>query len=691
MLRGLLGVLLASAAWAAFPADAKAGLPYETYSSDATGQYIPAPHGFVPSRVIDGLRNPEHLFITADDQLYVADTGNDRIVHMDRNGRIIDTIPHIGENGQPSDEEKLRKPEGIFVTEEGYIYVADTGSNRIAVFDDKGKWVREYRRPDSVYVPANYLFVPSKVALDRRGYLYIANKGGYQGLLQLSPEGQFAGFYGANKVAYNALDRLKRKYYTAEQLAEEQRKLPGAITSMAVDQRGFLYTVNRGLKKGQLKRLNSGGSDLLGDADFVPPWHKGSVPFSFQAVAVDSGGIMTVLEADGGRIYQYDGEGNLLFAFGTSYASDPRFGLFKRATGVAADSQGDLYVSDGELGIIQVFKRTEFGELVQRAAKLSGEGKHEEAYPVWERILRYNGTFDRAYQGMAKAEMKRENYKAALPLFQIAMDRQGYSEAFWQVRLEAVTRYFAPVVVSAAALAVLLLGAKRMLRLRRRDQTGAPEQQARADPVSPSWRYAWAMTFRVVRQPVNALYDIAQSSAIPLPYAVLLVLAGFAAKLGGLAATGLLFAERPFSETSLAMESFSYFSLWFGWVLANYMIGSIMKGEGTFRRVFVINAYALVPYVLFAWPLRLLSGVLTLQEKGIYAALLTAVTVWMLTLFFIASQMVHNYNLKEVIGMNAVSLMTLACFGLFGFTIVGLLVQAADFFIELGRELIERA
>jgi len=694
LLLGLLGMLFAAAIWTVFPIAAYAGLPYMTYSEDAAGRYAPSPHGFVPSRIIDGFRNPEHVFIASDDQLYVADTGNNRIVQMDREGRIVRSIPDSGEHKEPDEKEKLRKPEGVFVTEDGLIYVADTGSNRIAVFDKSGSLIREYLQPNSSFTPSNYMYVPSQVALDRRGYVYVANKGGYQGLLQLTPDGQFAGFFGANKVASSPLDRLKRKYYTKEQLAEEQKKLPGAVTNMAVDRRGFLYTVSRGMNKGQLKRLNSGGSDLLNDKNFTPPWAKRKGTFSFQSVAVDADGGMTALEADGGRIYQYDGEGNLLFVFGSEYSNDPRFGLFKRATGVAVDSEGSIYVADGELGVIQVFKRTEFGELVQSAAKLSEDGRHEEAYTLWERILSHDGTFDRAYRGMANAEMKRGNFSESMGLYKLALDRQGYSDSFWQVRLDRMTRYFAPVILSAAVIFASLSLIKRLLR-RRRKGPASDMHLTRVlspwnDPGLPSWRYAWSMTILIIRRPVNSLYELAQTSSVPPAFAALLVIAGMAVKIGGLAATSFLFEERPFSDINPVSEALTFAMLWFGWVLANYMTGTIMKGEGTFRRVFIVNAYALVPYILFTIPLRLLSAVLTLQESGIYNALLAIVGIWTFVLIFTASQMVHNYNLKEVIGMNAVSLLTLACFALFGFVIVGLMVQAADFFIELGRELIDR-
>lgn len=689
LLKWLVGITAIAALAAGFSPVSEAALPYRTMSTDASGNPIPAPHGYVPERLIDGLQSPEHIFITGDNKLYVADTGNDRVVVMDLDGHILRTVPD--EEAAPDDKGLLRRPEGLFVTEDGELYVADTGSRRIAVFNAEGEFVREYKSPESTYLPSNYLFVPSKIVLDNRGYMYIANKGGYQGLLQLTSDGEFSGFFGANKVPFSWLDRMKRRYYTEEQLREEQQRLPGAITNMAIDRRGFIYTVNRGLAKGEIKRLSLGGKDLLNDTDFSP--HLGPLTrFSFDAIAVDRHGIMTVIESAGGRIYQYDSEGTRLFQFGNDFSVSPRFGLFRRPTGVALDDQGDLFVADGDLGVIQVFKQTEFGSLVHQAVVLDEEGRYAEAKPVWERILVLDGMFNRANQGIAKAEYAAGRFEEAMEHFALAYDREGYSEAFWQIRMNWLLHYFGPLTTMLILLWVgwgLWTGIKRW---RSRKQPDPDSVDILTTPYSSrnGWHTGGKLVLRVLKQPVNGMYDIANSPDTRLWFALVLVIAAFLVHAAGLAVTSFVFADTLFAEVSLGSEALKFFLLFAGWILSNYLVASVMKGEGTLRKVFIVNAYALVPFVIFNLPIRLATNILTLQEQAFYQLAIAGLLLWVVILLFIASQTVHNFNVKEAIGINAVSLFTFGCIGIFGFALVGLLYQAYDFFIQFGREVIQR-
>ena len=46
-------------------------------------------------------------------------------------------------SGEEKGAKPLRNPGGVCVDPEGYVYVADTGNHRLVVLDSKGKWVRE--------------------------------------------------------------------------------------------------------------------------------------------------------------------------------------------------------------------------------------------------------------------------------------------------------------------------------------------------------------------------------------------------------------------------------------------------------------------------------------------------------------------------------------------------------------------
>jgi len=669
-----------------------AELPYTTYSSD-TNNWIRTPNAFVPKGVWGGLSHPEDLFMTSRDELYVADTGNNRIVQLDLEGQTVRTIP---EQTDQDPKAKLRKPEGVFVTDDGVIYVADTGSRRIAVFDRDGRYMKELLAPSSELLPATFVYAPLKVVVDQRGYIYMVTKGGYQGLLQLAPDGSFAGFYGANKVPTSWLDSLKRKFFTEEQLKEELSRLPGAVTNVTLDAQGFMFTVNKDLKSGQLKRLNFGGVDLLMNRNFAP-WLKPLEKFSFQDVHVDSQGVMSAAETTEGKIYQYDKNGELLFVFGTaSVGSEQRLGMFKRVTSLVADSQGTLYIADGELNRIQIMKRTHFGELVHQASYMDNQGKYEEARKLWEEIHRLNGMYDRAYLGIAKAKFKTGDYEQAMTYFEQAKDKEGYSESFWQVRMNFLLRYFG---TGMTVLAIALIGFflyRRIIRSRKkrgliRDQSEEPTQILPQE--NSRWAYRahnlaepWKMMLGMLRHPMNGMYDIAVATQVRWRFALFFVVLGFILIIAGKAVVSMLFSAQRFETLNLTMEAMKYFLPWLSWIIANYLTGSVMRGEGSFGKVFVVNSYALAPYILFILPIQWLSNVLTLQEGIFYTAANYVIVIWVLILIFVGTQNAHNYNLKEAIGMMSVSVVTFLCLWVFGFVLIGLIYQATDFVAGFGRE-----
>lgn len=672
---------------------AHAQLPYRTKTSDVDGNWVNSPDAFVPGPLYKGFSGIEDLFITPDDHVYVVESVKNRVVELNPEGKVLRYVPaEPGKGEQLDPKEQLRRPEGVFVDELGHIYVADTASRRIVVFDRSGRFVREYTAPDSELLPTTFIYAPSKVVADKRGYMYIVTKGGYQGLLQLTPDGAFAGFFGANKVPFSWVDNFKRRFYTEEQLREEQKRLPGAITNMAMNPDGFLYTVNKDLKTGQLRQLNYGGIDLLKDHNFAP-WVGPLERFSFQDVHVDENGVMTVIESSGGRVYQYDKNGDLMFVFGSAAVGQERLGLFKRPTSIVVNSKGNILISDGELGTIQTFTRTRYGDLVHKSSMLTMQGKSNEAEPLWKEIHQLNGMFDRAYLGMAKAAFQQGDYERAMRQFEEATDRTGYSEAFWQIRMDFLMKRFS----TGMTVLMLLIGTWLIIRRIRRSRNAVLGNPARMpahgmlsahipNAVSEPMR----LVFRLLRHPVQGMYEVAESERAGWLFAIFLLFAGFAAKITGQFIASFHFSDRLFEQLDIRLEAMSYFLPWLTWVLANYLIGSVLNGEGTLRKVFTVNSYALVPYVIFIVPLQAATNFLTLQEGILYTSAINVLLLWMLILMFIGTQTVHNYNLKESFGMVAVSLFTLGCIWIFGFTLIGLVVQAADFFMAFGREVMER-
>ncbi|WP_309120211.1 YIP1 family protein [Paenibacillus sp.] len=662
-----------------------AQLPYNTLSTDADDRLILTQDAYIPTSVIEGFNAPEDLFISAKDEIYVADTGADRIRHLDRHGALIRSIPLESElEGEGS----LRSPEGVFVTDEGEIVVADTGHRRIAVYDADGHYKGQFKQPNTELLPNNYVFLPSKVVLDHRGYMYVANKGGYQGLLLLTPEGDFNSFYGANKAPRNFLDMLKRKFYTEEQLKEEDRKQPGAVTNMFIDREGFIYTVNRDLLEGQLKRLNSGGVDLLGNINFAP-WATATNKLSFLDVYVNSNGMMTAI-ASSGRIYQYDANGKMIFRFGNRDTISLRLGLFRSPTSLVIDSRNRLYVADRDLNMIQIFEPTEFGATVHEALAMYGDGRYTDAVPLWNRIRALNGKFSKAFQGIGKAEYKEGQYIDAMEYFKTARDKSGYSDSYWQVRMNGLVNYFGPSVSVMLAICALWSFLRHRSRKKRKERAKTLDKEGIVAPSQRTHKNGWleslTFTWRVIRHPVNGMYDLANSRNVKWQAAVLLLLVGYAVSITGKYVVGFLFETTRVDEMSVTWEAMQYFLPILTWILGSYLIGSIMKGEATFKKVVIVNCYALMPMIAFTLPVQLLSNMLTLQESIIYSSCTNLLLGWVLLLMFSGLINAQNYNLKEALSMTTVSIFTVACIWLFGFFLILIFYQAYDFVYQVGRE-----
>ena len=71
--------------------------------------------------------------------LYVADTGNKRIVRFDREWK---RVSEWGSSGVGPGQ--FTEPVGLAADSAGNVYVADTGNHRVQVFDGEGKFLREF-------------------------------------------------------------------------------------------------------------------------------------------------------------------------------------------------------------------------------------------------------------------------------------------------------------------------------------------------------------------------------------------------------------------------------------------------------------------------------------------------------------------------------------------------------------------
>ncbi|MFC0210857.1 YIP1 family protein [Paenibacillus chartarius] len=684
---------------ALLPEAASASVKYSTYTKDSRGNLIWLQPAYFPLGVIgqslsapdpnnpnatasSPMKNPKDIFVDAKNEVYIADTGNNRIVHMTETGELL---RYISLPASP-----FNKPEGVFVTENGDIYVADTGNKRVVKLDASGNLLQEYKRPESRYIPETFVFDPGKVMVDERGFIYIAVHGGYEGLVMLDPKGTFQGFFGANRTVLSPLDALKRMLYTKKMYANEVAKRPETINSVATDKNGYIYTVTGGTAStNQLKKLNIKGNNLLRSSSKpfgeIAPW---DVPIGPEAngkpqlidVAVDQSGNMIVVDQQFKYISHYDASGNLLYFWGgASAVGSSQVGLLKSPVALDVNSRNELFVLDDQENIVQVFRLSEFGQKVDEANQQTLAGNYEGSEQPWRDVLRLNAQFAPAYLGLAKSAFRKEQYEEAMRLYQEAGDRQGYSESFWQIRMLWLQNHFSTIA------STILFGGFALFLFNKLTAKSAFREKWRSRPRTKNRLLNdLKLSFRILKHPIDGFSAIHSENKGTYLSAAIILFGVYAAQLVQQFATSFAFNQVTFVDVFNTFTQL--FIAWIGWVVANYLVSSIYRGEGRFRDIFIGSAYALVPYIVIGVPLAIVSNVLTMSEASLYQFAANAMTAWIGLLIFWKIQNIHNYSVGETFMNIFLTLCTILVIGVLIFLIGGLTSDLFTMLYEMFQE-----
>jgi DNA-binding beta-propeller fold protein YncE len=114
------------------------------------------------------LKSPTGVAVGKDGNVYVADSGNNRVLVYDKDGNSLRQFGKFGTlNGE------LNYPYCITVDQNNNIYVGQFKAPRIQVFDSRGKLIRKIDESS-----AKTLVAPLAMTVDKLGILYVANQDG---------------------------------------------------------------------------------------------------------------------------------------------------------------------------------------------------------------------------------------------------------------------------------------------------------------------------------------------------------------------------------------------------------------------------------------------------------------------------------------------------------------------------------
>ena len=456
-----------------------------TYNYDYWNEMHESPDAYRVTDVIysgtlgleTAMRRPQSLFVQGDD-LYVVDMGNNRILQIRRkNGaftltRIIDQV----KGTQPT---TFDAPSDVAVDAKGNIYVADTNNNRVVMMDKNLNFVRDYTKPDDSTFDQNLSFLPNKIVVDSSGRVFVLATNVNKGLVKYEADATFSGFIGANTVSYNLWDYIWKTFFTTkEQRSQQAAFVPTEYENIYIDQDGFIYATNTVFSEYDLewdiakpiRRLNSIGNDILIKNDKWPPigdrqWVEGNSdygPSKLKDITVLENDLYVAVDRTRGRIFGYDPQGIMLWAFGTKGNNEGAF-----LSAVSIEHMGhDLFVLDENDCSITVFTPTEYGELIYQANDEYLRGDYETSADTWRQVLKLNANYNLAFIGIGRSLMRQDQYEEAMEYFKMGHDRENYGRAYRYYRKVLVEKNIGWVVAVVVVLIVIVFVRKFVLKVK---------------------------------------------------------------------------------------------------------------------------------------------------------------------------------------------------------------------------------
>lgn len=457
-----------------------------TYNYDYWGDIQYSPDAYEVSGVYSavdfgletGLKTPSGLFVNGN-RIYICDTGNNRILEIERTDpqtlelvRVIDSF----KGGEGVDT--FSSPEDVAVTEDGYIFIADTNNNRILKIDMDLNYVMEFTKPTDATFDQSLSFLPTKLAIDTAGRVYCVATNVNKGLIKFEANGDFSGFIGATKVTYDWTDYIWKRLATQAQRKQMQSFVPTEYDNIYMDHEGFIYACTTHVTESTLdngtadpiRRLNMMGSDILirnGNWYIIGDiyWGDGggySGPSLITDITAFDNDVYVALDKVRGRLFAYDDQGRMLFAFGGNGNMN---GYFRLPS--AVEHMGyDLLVLDEQDNSLTIFTPTEFGRYIYQAIDQFKAGNYTEATESWQKVMQLNGNYDLAYIGIGQSLLRQEKYKEAMEYFKLKWDDENYSKAFKQYRKEWVEEHIGVIfiIVFAVLIIPLLIGKMKAMK-----------------------------------------------------------------------------------------------------------------------------------------------------------------------------------------------------------------------------------
>jgi len=734
--------------------------PYETYTYSLDGFALKSPSAYTPVRTV-GYRDietsniplgefntPTDLVVDKEGNVYLADSKNNRVIVMEgQDYKVKFTLSTFDNNGYSDSFNECR---GVFVDDD-YIYVCDTNNSRIVVFNRlNGDFVKIIGKPMGSLFGASTQYNPIAMAVDKYGRIFVISSTTYEGVIVMTSEGVFTGYIGAQKGNYSAFEILIRRFQTEEQRAASKKNTSTEFNNITIDSDGFIYVTTNTIDKAAqqaaitsfsadyapVKKLNSAGAEIMKRNGFFAPGGEVDVQNFTKSldqnvklgasnvtdVAIGDEGTWSIVDKLRSKIFTYDQNGVLLFAFGD--AGD-QLGNTKTISSIAYQN-GNLLVLDQDSNSFTVYRRTPYCQLLIDALKCENDRQYAASIDAWLAVLQYNNNFDSAYVGVGRAyyrqgnayfvsedgqsyykqtdvlkgyaedgtpiyetedgrtlkideEYTKRGYDLAMHYLSSAYDAENWSNAYKEIRKEWISKW---IILIPITVIVLVVAVTFFLKF----ATKFNAKVALLGPGRKTYIQELMYVFHLIFHPFDGFWDLKHekrgSIRASITILALVILAFYYQAIG----TGYVMNTSGDYSTIVA-QFLSVMLPFVLWVIANWCLTTLFEGEGSFKDIFIATSYSLAPLPIVLVVSTILSNFVTFEESAIVTMLVTVGYVWAGLLIFFGMMVTHDYPFTKNLLMCVATIVGMAVIMFVGFLFSSLVGKMVSFVSSIITEI----
>lgn len=666
---------------------------FHSYTYNSEGEVVRAPAAVSVSSTITGgaigtaeFKAPSDLHISQEGLIYIADRGNNRVVVLDADGNFVREITSF-KNGDET--ETFNSPSGVFVNKDNVLLICDTQNGRIVRLDKDDNFIDEITLTAGESLPADFVFSPSKVGVDSSGRIFVVSAGFNNGLLEFTAGGSFVRYMGASKVTLTPMQLFWRMFSTKEQREKTSSNVSTEYNNVEVDEEGFLlvtssaftyYEYQSGAAQ-PIRRLNSKGSDVLsrvgnpsGELDY-PDARISTATYKGPSTLVD------VCTLPYGNYAVLDQNRGRVFAYNTDGEMMYEFaGPGDISGGLTTPTaldyvNGKFFVTDSAKNQINIYTLTEYGEMFNSVSKARQELDYEAEEKLWNSIVKENANCELAMRGLGNAAYRKQDMTTAMYYFEEAEDRESYSKAFVFVRRQWIEQNAVWMIVIVVAASVLIYLFKKYWK----------KLTEKRGPLS----YLGQLEFSnyVIFHPIKGFWELKRENRGGLLSAVTLLVCAAAVRVAGSVTTGFIFNYTDLAEYSLFTDMLLVLGLFALWVISQWCVTVLMNGEGNFKNIFIAASYSLTPFIWLNFLAILSSQVLSLDEAELHSVLIAIGLIYTVFLLFMSVMSTHNYSAGKTFGVVVIMIIVILLIVFVGLLLITLTQQMVAFVQDLYNEI----